>query len=69
MFDPKDILTEDGVRKMEGHLFNIEEALFYILNHADDLHIGALDGKQLDTLYAMETLLPTLRTGDGELPG
>jgi len=66
MYDPKDILSEGGIRKLEGHLFNMEEALFFLLNHADDLHIGAQDNSQIETLHNMEALIPILRTGDGE---
>ncbi len=70
MYDPKDILTEDGYDDYKAHLKNIENGLFYILNNVDDFHIGALDGKQLDKLYEMtglwEELLPLLKKGDGE---
>jgi hypothetical protein len=67
MYNPKDILTEDGCRKLFIHVGNIEFALFYILNHANDLHI---DDEQLETLYKMQEMVegdsPLLLTGDGE---
>lgn len=69
MRDPKKVLTEEGFRKLQAHLVNIEEGLFFITNHADDLHIGAMDeGKALDTLYDMQELIESkhLETGDGE---
>jgi len=70
MYNPKDIFTRDGYNLYMAHLTNIEEALFYIRNHMDDLHIGALDGAQEDAWWAIcdnfEKLLPVLKTGDGE---
>ncbi len=46
MYNPKDILTRDGYNLYMAHLANIEEALFYIHNHADDLHIGAISREE-----------------------
>ncbi len=72
MLDPKEILTEVGMRRYTNHLCNIEEALNYIINHADDLHIGALDSKQEQTIYDMMKMVegPTalLLVGDDEEP-
>ena len=44
----EDVLTKDGFRKFMAHLFNIEEGLFYITNHADDLEIY---DEELELLY------------------
>lgn len=70
MYNPKDILTEEGYERYCAHLHNIEEGLFYIMNHADDLHIGAMgEGKEdaiLDMYYKFEEIKPILKKGDGE---
>lgn len=66
MYNPKIILTEDGIRDLEHHLYNIEKAIFFLTNNADDLHIGLSDEKQLDILYDLEDMLETYRNGDGE---
>ena len=70
MYNPKDILTEDGFEDYKAHLRNIENGLFFIENHADDLHIGALNAKQSDDfsilLGTWEALKDVLKKGDGE---
>lgn len=70
MYNPKDIFTEDGYIKYLAAIQNIDDGLFYIENHRDDLHIGALSGEQEDdwfTLYeTFRKLRPLLLTGDGE---
>ena len=70
MYDPKYILTEDGYEKYLAHLHNIREGLAYIINHADDLHIGAKGyGKEdaiLDMYHTFEKIRPILKEGDGE---
>jgi hypothetical protein len=69
MFDPKTVFTEAGYRDYLMRLALIEDALFHIVNMADDLHIGCLEGDDsLDTLYKMQALLESkfLETGDGE---
>lgn len=70
MYNPKDILTEAGYREFQAHIFNMQNALFFVLNHADDLHIGALDSEQLDVLHKMSVMVegnnPVMLTGDGE---
>ena len=70
MYNPKDILTKSGYEEYCAHLHNIRAGLSYIENHSDDLHIGAIDGCQLDDWCAIydnfEKLLPVLKTGDGE---
>ena len=68
MYNPKEVLTESGYQKHYVNVCNIEYALFEILNNADDLHIGALDDEQLETLYKMQELIDSglLLTGDGE---
>ena len=70
MYNPKDILTKDGYKQLYYHVSSIEYALFWILNHADDLHIGALDDEQLEALYKVQEMVDgekaLLLTGDGE---
>ena len=70
MYNPKKVLTRDGYNLYMAHLTNMEEAIFYIENHMDDLHIGALDSKQEHDFYnlcgSFRRLLPTLKKGDGE---
>ena len=70
MYNPEDILTEDGYEDYKTHLRNIENGFNYIKSHADDLHIGATDEWQSDTFWSMigafEDLLPILKKGDGE---
>ena len=70
MLDPKEILTEEGYKKLFIHVGNIENALAYIINHADDLHIGATDSSQEQTIYNMMAMVdganPLLLIGDGE---
>jgi hypothetical protein len=70
MYDPKKILTEDGYNAYRAHLYNIEEGLFYIVNHADELHIGALSEGKEDTILEMYDkfieIKNILKKGDGE---
>ena len=70
MLNPKDVLTESGYHKLYNAVSNIEYALMFIIAHADDLHIGALDESQLETLYKMQEMVsgknPVLLHGDGE---
>ena len=69
MYNPKDVLTEAGYEDYKAHLRNIENGLFYIQNHADDLHIESNAGVA-DSYYALinawEDLETILREGDGE---
>lgn len=71
MYDPKKVLTEDGYLELIASLKNIENGLHFIYNHADDLHIGALDTSQQDDLYEMMNCLDRLKNvllvGDGEI--
>jgi hypothetical protein len=64
MYNPKDILTEDGYDEYKAHLKNIENGLFYIQNHADDLHLFNDDFN--DVCGKFEKILPLLKKGDGE---
>lgn len=50
MRDPRKILTKSGYRDYMMHLQNLENALFYLRNNADDLHIGATE----ETSYFQE---------------
>jgi len=70
MYNPKKIFTKEGYEDYLAHLRNIENGLFYIENHMDDLHIGADDINQSKYLYNVirkfRGLLPVLKKGDGE---
>lgn len=72
MYKPEDVLTEDGYEDYKMHLKTMEKSLFFILNHASDLHIGAHKQgmKHLETLWDMQRLLDCkfLLEGDGEQP-
>ena len=69
MYNPKDVFTESGLEQHRVHVFNMKQALFWLRNNADDLHIGALTDDHLDVIYAMNRLLESkvLETGDGEV--
>lgn len=68
MYNPKDIFTEDGFEQHKVHIYNLKNAILWLNNNADDLHIDALDETPLDTIYAMWRLLDSkiLEIGDGE---
>lgn len=68
MYDPKDVFTPGGLVQHQAHLTNMENALLWLINHADDLHIDALTDDHLDTIYTMHALLESrvLHNGDGE---
>lgn len=70
MYNPKDVLAEDGYEDYRVHLKNIENGLFYLKNNYDDLHIGALSAEQADKFWALigawKDLEEVLKTGDGE---
>jgi hypothetical protein len=72
MYKPRDILTEEGWLDYLMHLRNMEKAVDFILNHADDLHLGAnrgVDEGAFLALVAMNKLLGSkfLLHGDGEV--
>ena len=70
MYNPKDVFTESGLKEYQMQLYLLEHALSFILNQADDLHLGCNEGdNSLDTLYAMQRLIESrlLETGDGEI--
>ena len=71
MYNPEDVLTKDGYLDYIIHLRNIKHGLFFIENHANDLHIGCTNGKQYDDfqdlLGSWHRLSEVLRTGDGEI--
>jgi len=50
MRDPKEILTESGLKILMHHVGSIEYGIDYILNHADDLD---LSDDQLSVMYKM----------------
>jgi len=66
MRNPKEVFTEKGFRELEWHLYNLEKAIFFLTNNADDLHIGCYDEEQIDLLYKLENMLEIYRNGDGE---
>lgn len=65
MLDPREVLTEDGMRKLQAYLTMMDEGTFYLINHADDLRIPE---NILETLYKMREILESriLERGDGE---
>ena len=65
MYNPEKIFTKRGFEEYKAHLFNIKNGIYFIVNHADDLHIGL---KELDILENTLALVETgnLLTGDGE---
>jgi hypothetical protein len=65
MYNPKDIFTEDGYDEYKAHIHNIEEGLFYIYNHMDDLHLDSDDF--YDVYHKFNDLIPLLKKGDGEV--
>ena len=58
MRDPKDVLTEHGYRRYQTHVDNINEGLFFILNHEDDLE---LDQDIVEKLLEVQTLIENNR--------
>jgi hypothetical protein len=40
MRDAQEVLTQPGYLAYQTHLVNIDNAIFYILNHADDLALS-----------------------------
>jgi hypothetical protein len=67
MYDPRKILTKEGLEDYLHNIKTIEDSLFYITNNMDDLHIGAIDSKLEEAIYKFESILPILKTGNGEV--
>lgn len=59
MRNPKEVLTREGYREHVTHLHNLENALFYFRNNADDLHFGATAETEriAGLMYELEDLL------------
>jgi hypothetical protein len=57
MRNPKEVLTEDGYETYRAHLHNLREAVFFFINHADDLALEELDGTFLGSIYSVEAAL------------
>lgn len=56
MRDPRKVFTKSGNREYLNHLQNLENALFFLTNNADDLHLGATEETEnftdlVDQLY------------------
>lgn len=70
MYNPKKVFTPEGYTNYLAHIQNMENALEYIMNHADDLHLGMKDARQYDKLHDMYgcffDLKDALLHGDGE---
>jgi hypothetical protein len=68
MYNPKDVFTDNGLEEHTVHVFNMKQAISWLVNHADDLHINALSRRHLNTIYEMKHLLDSkvLENGDGE---
>lgn len=58
MQDPKTVLTKSGVEKYNVHLYNLNEATFFLVNHFDALEFQEADE---DTIYRMNELVQRLR--------
>lgn len=65
MLDPREVLTEDGFRKLQAYLTIMEEGVFFLINEQDDLR---LPDYLLDPLFKMKEILESriLERGDGE---
>lgn len=46
MKNPKDILTKEGMAKLNAGLYNTEEFVFFLSNHLGDLGIGEFDSEE-----------------------
>lgn len=65
MRNPKEVFTEDGYLEWLLTLKQLENAVFRVLNDADDLGLGSHDDKQLSLFYQLQELLESgvLKTG------
>jgi len=65
MYNPKDVLTEEGLEEHKGHLFNMKQAVFWLLNNDDDLHLPTV---ALEVIHKLGGILDdkVLENGDGE---
>lgn len=69
MRSPKKMLTKRSYDEWFANIITVRQILNKIINEADDLHIGALEGdKSLDVLYAAQELFESdfFLEGDGE---
>ena len=70
MYNPATVFTKDGLDKYNAHLVNLGQALFYITNNADDLHLGNSDegDKVLQLMWQLQEVLEgnLLWNGDNE---
>ena len=57
MRDPKEVFADD--HSWNGNLYMLEQALFFLHNHADDLRLD--DDVAMMHVYALEDALPRLR--------
>lgn len=70
MYNPAEVLTRAGLEEHRAHLFNMKQAIFYLTNIADDLHIESSDKgrKSMDIVWIMKGILDGgfFAEGDGE---
>lgn len=63
MYDPRKVFTEDGHGDYLLSLGMMERAVDFLMDHADDLHIGGTATRQGDLLYALPEFIRELREG------
>tara|TARA_R110002094_G_scaffold152296_3_gene140187 strand:- start:792 stop:1019 length:228 start_codon:yes stop_codon:yes gene_type:complete len=71
MYNPKDVFTAEQLEEHKAHLFNMKQAIFWLRNEADDLHMHCScdPDDPLRAIYDMDKLLDSklLENGDGEV--
>ena len=65
MYNPKDEFTAEQLEEHKAHLFNMKQAVFWLLNNDDDLHLPTVE---LETIHKLGRILDdkVLENGDGE---
>lgn len=70
MYDPKSVLTVEGYETYINHVLNMRNAVDFIVNHYDDLHIGEHRSERTkiieDFVFSFGDLKEMLINGDGE---
>lgn len=62
MYDPKKVFTPEGYEDYRLHLRLMEKAVGFLINNADDLHIGGTDNDE-ELLYKMEAFVGRMLNG------
>ena len=66
MYDPKTVFSGPGLEDYMYHIKALEVHVAYIENQMDDLHIGSTDPALKEAIHSLSSILPTLKTGNGE---